>query len=365
MKAIYTTINNKVYRIIQDVNAPITDVKPILSNGISLTCDSSQKLVNAIFYLTDWSSVGVKTNKENATDFITYLEDEGITEINNLQDRFTVSVDYTLYNGDMKEIEHSVVIKPIKSKDFIYPLGINEENECVYRRIKQLTGSVDWIITDKLPYGIICNKSNESIIIINDVCIYQDKHEDEDVENHQSIYGQSYNCTSCTINTALENKVLVYSSKSSGFEFTPIRNKFNPRTITMDLTIDLTNLIVIYDHTTINKIITQNIAIKNGTLTTDTTDDTSTSTCNCDCCKNNTNDDTTNQSSTSGDGTGSFTQEYVWERSTQENSLSVKVVEDLYQEDEFDEETMVHKSDVIGDIPDIEVDEYVIKTTVV
>lgn len=354
MKAIYTVLNNKVYRIMQNVWAPVSDVERINENTISVKTDVYQKILNTQIYLTDWSSVDALSNKEKADAFLKFLKDEQIKEVNPLIDRFTVSVDYSLYNKDMQqEYEHSVVIKPLKTRDFVFPLGINENNECVYRRFKHLTGDLDWIITDRMPYGIMCHKNKKHIIKINDICIYQDKFEESDDDVHNSIYSQSYNCNSCTINTLLDNKVLVYSSKVAGYDFAPIVNEFNPRIINLNLVVDLTNIVVMYNHKDVDDIISENIAIAHGIEESDdsTSHESSNSNCNCNC-----NTDT-NES-------GDFTPTYVWRRGTASESLALKVVEDLYPSEQFNSETMVHKSDVIGDIPDIAVDEYVVKTRV-
>lgn len=376
----------------QNVWAPVHDVERIGSNSVSLSCDCNQKIINTTFYLTDWSSTDVKSNKEKAEEFLQFLEDHQITEIDNLYDNYVVSVDYSLYDADMHEVEHSVVIKPLKSSDFVFPLGVSEENECVYRRVKRLTGNLDWIITDRLPYGIMCRKTQKSTVVINDVCVYQDKFEENDTGDHNSVCCQAYNCKSHTINTLLDNKICIYSSKVAGYEFIPIVNEFNPRIVNLDLTIDITNLVVLYNHLTVNKILTRNIAIINNLDVSD--DETTGCECNCPNCNgsNNSGSNTDPGSSSGGSSSGSTTDpdpdpnqssgdssgsrnndpdpdpqtpEYVWVKSTSDNPSAKKVVEDLYPEEQFNEDTMVHKSDVIGDIPSIHVGEFVIKTQLI
>lgn len=336
MKAIYTFIGDKVYQIEQEVKAPIRDVKLLLSDNITQDSDVCQKVSKATLNFTDFDFNNIKSNKENCDEMVKYLKENTVTEIDKLYDRYTVSIDYTMYNED-KEIEHSVIIKPIKSNDFIYPLGINDENECVYRRIKRLHVDIDWVVTNKLPFGIMCTKSSVSVIKINDVSIYQDKKPNEDVENHNSIYSQKYRCGSCTINTMLENKALVYSTNLSGVSIQPITNSFNPRILDLSVNIDISNLIVVYNEDTINSILTDNIKIEEekDKPTIDEEPDIQDTEKTC-----------------------------VYEISDNTNSLALKVVEDLYPEENFDEKTMVHKSDVIEDIPTIEVGDYVVKTRV-
>jgi hypothetical protein len=200
------------------------------------------------------------------------------------------------------------------------------------------------MITDTLPYGIMCTKNKRTTISINDVSIYQDKFKDEDVSNHPSIYSKSYNCKSCTINTALENKIPVYSTRTEGIEIQPIVNDFKPRIINLSINLDLTKIIVIYNDEVINSILTENIKLKNNSN---------------DVLEVSTPNDTNTSSTTEAEKT------IVYERSTVDNALSLKVVEDEYPDDDFDSSKMVHKSDVISDISDIEVGDYVIKTNIV
>jgi hypothetical protein len=401
MKAIYTSIGDKIYQIEQDTTAPIRDVKLLNKNLVNLTTDVTQKTVSATMYFTDWVNTGIKSNKENATDLINYIKDKTIVQIDKIQSVFTVAIDYSLCNSEGQEIEHSVVIKPMQNIDFIYPLGVMEDNECVYRRFKRLTANIDWVITNKLPYGIICTKNQKTIININSVSIYIDRFENEDVNNHPSIHGQSYNRRSCTINTALENKLLIYSTSDEGYEISPIINEFNPRIIELNLTVDLTKFIVIYNDATINQLLADNVRIKNGETDGGNEPDDNNDGCSCDCnCHNKTNTDSstdsTNENENNNDQTGENTVDhdvstdtdptgdsssdsssdgsnsssdnepvYTYTRSSISNSYALLVVPDTYPDDLFDSKTMVHKSVVMEVIPDITENEYVLRSEIV
>lgn len=401
MKAIYTSIGDTIYQIEQDTTAPIRDVKLLNKNLVNLTTDVTQKTVSATMYFTDWVNTGIKSNKENATDLINYIKDKTIVQIDKIQSVFTVAIDYSLCNSDGQEIEHSVVIKPMQNIDFIYPLGVMEDNECVYRRFKRLTANIDWVITNKLPYGIICTKNQKTIININSVSIYIDRFENEDVNNHPSIHGQSYNRRSCTINTALENKLLIYSTSDEGYEISPIINEFNPRIIELNLTVDLTKFIVIYNDATINQLLADNVRIKNGETDGGNEPDDNNDGCSCDCnCHNKTNTDSSTDStnenennndqsgentvdhdvSTDTDPTGDSSSDstsdgsnsssdnepvYTYTRSSISNSYALLVVPDTYPDDLFDSKTMVHKSVVMEVIPDITENEYVLRSEIV
>lgn len=341
MKAIYTIINKKIYNLVQSNQTPNQIIWPLLLNNASTSttvCNRSQKAVKTNFYFTDFDSSNVKSNKEKSDEMIRILREDNVTEIDKVYNNYTVAVDYTIYDSDNCEISHSIAIKPMKNSDFIYPLGVNSDNECVYKQIKSLTVDLDWEVIDKLPYGIICNANKKTTLVINDISIYQDTHDSEDVNNHPSIYSHPFRCNSCTIDTSLENKILVYSTKKENIEIQPIIVDFKPRFFEASITFDLSNIIVIYDDETIKNILTENIKIRDGLVDN-------------------------NDAETSIDEEP-VEKTYVYERSTNDNSLSVRVVEDAYPEEYFDSSTMVHKSDVLEDIPDITVGEYVIKTII-
>lgn len=351
MKGIYTIFNEKVYRIDQDTAVPLSDIQRVTGNSMSVTEDSTAKSTIADIYLTDFVPATVKSNKENYEDFVEYLTDNEITEIGLLQNSFFISVDYSVFNAEEKEIEHSVVIRPMKVKDFIYPLGVNVDNECVYRRFKHLTTYVEWMITNKLPYGIMCKKNPKTYLNINDVTIWQDKVPNTD--EHNSIYSQPFNknrCT-CTIDSSLENKVPVFSTKAQGIELQEIVNNFQPRLIGLTVNLDISNLIVVYDTKTIDDIIDRNKGIDN------TTPLDSNNSCNC---PNNSDDDNTTDNDNSEDTTDDTTDDVYIKVSSERNGALIVVADDT-PEEQFDPVRMIKYSDIRKYISDIQLDDRVLK----
>ena len=373
MKGIYTNINGKVYRINQDCKAPITDVKNVRSNSMSVKEDNMSKTTVADIYLTDFVRATAKTNKENYADLVTFLTDSKVTSIDFLENAFFVSVDYTVRNAEDKEIEHSVVIKPVHVKDFIYPLGVTEENECVYRRFKRLDMYIEWMLMNKLPYGIMCKKNPRTYLSINDITFWQDKTPNDD--EHQSIYSQPFNrhmCT-CTIDSSLENKIPVFSTKSSGIVLQEIVNSYQPRVIGLTLEMDLTDFIVVYDTAKIDEILEANKNAEDpsnhGNIDGNGNCGNNCSNCNC--------SNGTNTSGNSGDNTGSNTGNtepsigntdpvttITYEKSNESTVGAILVVADNINEDSFDPETMIKLSDIKVYIDDITIGEYVIKQEV-
>ena len=261
-----------------------------------------------------------------------------------------------MFNAEEKEIEHSVVIRPMKVKDFIYPLGVNVDNECVYRRFKHLTTYVEWMITNKLPYGIMCKKNPRTYLNINDITIWQDKVPNTD--EHNSIYSQPFNknrCT-CTIDSSLENKVPVFSTKAQGIELQEIVNNFQPRLIGLTVNLDISNLIVVYDTKTIDDIIDRNKGIDNSTPL-----DSNGKPCNCNCSNDNNTNDTETVDDTDSQNTTNDTIDNVYVKVSSDRNGALIVVADDTPEEQFDPTRMIKYSDIHKYIPDIQIDDRVLK----
>lgn len=333
MKSIYTIINGKPFNIIQDTKVP-NNIERIEHNNISSNTDGICQAVTAKLIFNDSDASEVMSNKESYDSLVNYIKDNTITQIDKLRNRFIAYVDYSIYNSDDEETDHSVIIKPIKAIDFINPLGVSIESECVYRRSKKLDTSLDFIITNKIPFGIMQSKQRRAILKINELSIYQniyiDDSNDEEIDIHNSIYCQPCLYNSCTIGTSLENCVKVYSTKDEGIEITPIETDFLPRKIVLNIRVILNNYIVAYDNQVINDILIENIKKKEGIT-----------------------EEPSEEVITESDNEAHY--EVVEE--TTEGAL--RVVEDLYPESNFDEKTMIHKSDVALDIPSINIGDYV------
>lgn len=336
MKSIYTIINGKPFSIIQDTKVP-NIIERIDHNNITSNTDVTCQAVTAKLVFNDSDASEVMSNKESYDLLIKEIKDKVITQIDKLRNRFIAYVDYSIYNSNDEETDHSVIIKPIKAIDFINPLGVNNESECVYRRSKKFDTSLDFVITNKIPFGIMQTKQKKSALKINELSIYQDIYIDnsdnnaDEIDIHNSIYCQPCMYNSCTIGTSLENCVRVYSTKDEGIDISPIETDFLPRKLILNIKLILNNYIVAYDNQTINDILIENIKKKEGITDDQPIDD---------------------------DPVEPIDKSH-YEIVEENTEGALRVVEDLYPEDNFDENTMIHKSDVVSDIPTINIGDYV------
>ena len=351
MKAIYTILHDKVFKVNQDTNIPRTLTQKAPGASSTVNTDSATKTVTQFVTINTMKTTGTKSNRELYEEIVKYLKDKCVTDIKTIQNFYKIYIDYTVFEGN-KEIEHSVVIKPMAPEDQLLPLGVATNSELVYRRVKMFETSVEFRLRNSLPYGIMESKKGKYTLKINNVCIFQDFAKQG--EKHNSVYETSYSVGSETINHNLENMVMIYSSYNEGLEIQPVTLNFSPRSITVKFDITLCNFVVVYNDADINQILIENIKSKyepdkggievpddeeEGSLIPDT------------------------ESKPSADG------EYIpddngfysyYERCRETTPNALLVVEDLIPDSVYDVNTMIKQCMVVEDIPDIDINEYVL-----
>ena len=351
MKAIYTVINNNVYRVNQNTSIPSS--LTFRSSGAStvLNVDPRAKAVDQHIIINTLKKPGTKSNSEMYEEMINYLKDSAITEVKVIQNFFKIYVDYTMFE-DGREIEHSAVVKPIKPLDKVALLGVATNNECVYRRVKTFDPKLNFKVRSSLPFGIMQDKKSRYQFKINNIAIFQDFNSRNEI--HESTYEVPYAMAASTIQANLNNMVMIYATQNEGIDIQPINLDFVPRVLEVSLEIILANYIVAYDNDSIDDIIRENIKDKYQEDTeTDIPDDGE--------------DDGIlipgEETNTEADGKyepdedGFFDYYEICNETTPDALL---VVEDLMPDNLYDSTTMIKKSLVIKDIPEIEIGQYVV-----
>lgn len=293
-KAIYSIVNENLYKLNQDTKEPTARICKMEPTGAYGIVDSALKTVREKIRINTLESAEIKSNKELVEIMQDKLRDRKVTSVPTVSgDGFQIYLDYTILQGD-KELAHNISISPIATKDVAILLGVNVENELVYRRGKVLESETEISFatignaTD-LPIGIMksceCCSDNEYHFIINELNIYMDMSEiDVDIDDscqymcqgcpssksrvcgrinvHNSIYNTPYNkCCfgkANVISSSLSDSAIIFSSLDSGIIFQEIIMGFIPRKFIVDLQMVLANLIVVYDETEITNILTDN-----------------------------------------------------------------------------------------------------------
>ena len=369
MKAVYTIIEDTLYKVNQPSYIPY-HVMRTTDNHSSLTYDEGNKKVKVNLWLDFFNDKNVKTNKAMYQEMVSALKYHLITQIDTIQNFYKMTVDYSLFTKNGKELEHSITAQNIKPVDAIVPLGIAKNNELVYRFVKKFEKQIDFRFKDGLPYGIMRQPHDKFILKINNINIYQDT--DTVEERHKSMEERPFKYGSHTIESSLEYTRLVFSSKEQWIEYTPIELNYIPRLIEFGVEILLDNFIVVYDDNEISKILKENIWIKNGNG--DTIDPDPGEECPCppkdpdsdvddgmDVCPCPKPEPAPKPDCPCKPSPDIKDRGYYYVRATFEKPCARLVVEDQYPESIYNDKCMARKSDVIIDIPNISIGDYVVK----
>ena len=248
MKAIYTIVNGCIHKINQDTSVPSNIVKMPYTpyTHTSSTLDEGSRTVGANIWINTLDSVeNAKSNAELFDDMIMYMKEQKITHYDQLSNNFTMYLDYSICDSMGKELDHSVMIRGVSAIDAIYPLGVNENNECVYRRVKVFKPHIEFALKSNIPYGIMGSGKSSYRIHINDVMIFQSYGTDNNnccCGSHNSIESNSYTYGSHTIASSLNDKAQVYSADRDGLVISPIEVNFMPRKAVIDFEITLSKI---------------------------------------------------------------------------------------------------------------------------
>lgn len=350
MKAIYEHVGDKYYFVRQQTEIPrlVEDSNSGLSSNV--TIDSANKIVTQSIKINTLKRQGVESNAELYREMIDFIKENDITEIKELQNFFKIYIDYSVFeNGH--EVEHSALVKPINSVDKIVPLGVATNNENVFRRVKTFDHTVEFKIRTKSPYGVMAGPRTNYIFQINNIVLFQDTTSFDDV--HQSMYEVPYKVGSPTIQSSIEDMLPIYSTLDEETVFTPVTLNYVPRQVRIKMNIVMANICTVYDKTAVDDVIISNIEEKyepEDPIAPEDPED-----------PGILYPDEDKRPDADGDyepdENGYFN---YYERCGETTPNSILVVEDLIPDNVYDITSMIKKSKVILDIPDIEVGDYVV-----
>lgn len=342
VKAIYTKVDGQYYKVNQSTATPSKIYNMYETHSI-MNSDTAIKQVNSRIWINTFSKNTMQTNKEAYDEMIQYFVKNRTTQIDYINDRFLMYVDYTILDIDGKEITHSVVQQEIKAEDSLAILGVNGVCECVYKQVKEFNTEFEFTVKNSYPIGIMYNNKSYKLII-NDLAIYQDLN-----ETHKSCDANSYGYQAHTIASMLEGLKKIYSSYDNGYMFSAVDVPFVPRKIVLTINLAIDSLIVVYDNDVVNTVLVDNSAA----VYSDE--------CNC-----NTDDDepvVPNGAEIYPEADGSLIMNNScydrYERTTEDNENKLLVVSDDVAGNEYNPTKMIHISMITKDIPDITIGEYV------
>lgn len=256
MKSIYTKIGDKFYKVNQETRIPSILNKLVPGTSTSVKVDGNNKYIGQIININTLEGPDTKSNSELYKELTDWITDKKIKSIDTLQNYYKVYIDYSVYQ-DNAEIEHSQIVRPLDVEDTAVILGVNKDNETVYRRVKSFNPKIDFRLRNPLPHGITQSSKCRYRLKINNVGIFQEKNETTNVR-HNSVYDVPFYIPSSVMNTTLDESVLVYSSFNLGVDIQDIDLDYIPRVIEISMFITLTNFVAVYDDLKIEELVNQN-----------------------------------------------------------------------------------------------------------
>lgn len=188
------------------------------------------------------------TNKEFFEDTVLRIKEENIKEIPTLAPRYRVLIDYMLYNNsDNIVVDEGVITKMIEAQNAFLPLGLDpENNELVYRVVKQISGAFDFIYRTNIPFGIMKHATEKLTLYINRVQIQQAKTHVGNLAVDEKacrtgIVIERGNPNATTEYNFIDTYVTIFDTLLEGMKIEPVETEMVPRKITIDVNIILNN----------------------------------------------------------------------------------------------------------------------------
>lgn len=248
MKAFYSLYNKNLFQIHQ--NPAVKSICDYPLNNVSTELKPNEKELGVNIVLSNISPNGSK-NAKLVEEAISVIQENKLTKIDNLVNRYRVAVDYVILNEDKIPVDHGINYKEIKAEDMAILFDVNPENNYEFSVGKKFVGSFNLMYRSATPFGIMCARENKYHILITRIMILQARTLDTDaIFDDRSLSGVSHKFyfTHEDIN---DKFLIIYDTKNEGFSFDPIMIPFKPREINININIQLGNYFTVADDTII------------------------------------------------------------------------------------------------------------------
>lgn len=176
------------------------------------------------------------------------VKENRVTEMTKMGDTFKVFIDCVIYDAKKKIIEEGVKIHEIKATDAVRLLNVDSNNHCDYVHEK--------IFNMKLPFhfpvmrtGIVQQRQVPKYVRIRNIAIMAELPSCENTNGikklNQTLLDHTISPLSPTIETARENRVEIFNSYA--FDLGVIGLEKNVSTIELDIHVALGGFVNVYD----------------------------------------------------------------------------------------------------------------------
>lgn len=313
MKGFFAIFNDTLFQI----NEP-TDVKNVIVGNsdteIGKSFDPRTKDFSVVLTISNVAE-NILSNKEMYENTVLKIQNEKTTTIENLGPRYRILIDYQLRDEKYGcVVDEGVVTKTVRALNSFLPLGLDpDKNELVYRVVKQLNNTFEFIYRSDVPCGIMEPPRGDLTLYINRIQVQQSYGGPIDVKtptsdesskvsnippfhdncNHhghgwythsemptyecpphgKSVIYERRDPDSTTEYRFREEYVTIYDSVMEGLNIKPIEAYATPRKLRIYVRILLNNYFFTSEPEDILKYIRANATVPKEDPTTDTKDD--------------------------------------------------------------------------------------------
>lgn len=173
MKGFFAIFNDTLFQI----NEP-TDVKNVIvgksNTEIGKSFDPRSKDFSVQLTISNVAE-NILSNKEMYENTVLNIQNEKITTIENLGPRYRILIDYQLRDEKYGcVVDEGVVTKTVQAMNSFLPLGLDpDKNELVYRVVKHLNNTFEFIYRSDVPCGIMQPSRGDLTLYINRIQVQQ------------------------------------------------------------------------------------------------------------------------------------------------------------------------------------------------
>lgn len=263
-KGFFGIFNNKLFMLLEP-----TDISCVVKDTGNQLCE---RIEGNIFipeiYISNVKD-NVCTNGELCFSTLGKIEEEKITELPALHNKYRLLIDYQLYDDHEKRvIDEGIITKPIEAINAMIPLGLDTEtDELVYRVVKKILSRIVLMYKEEVPYGIMKEKRSDLRLYINRIEVQQVVDYSKDIEllpikhphnhhvHHSKHHDTFLHCHHYPNRKPHDENPIkfreefftIYDSHAEGLNFNVINISMHPRKIIFDIQILLNNYFFISD----------------------------------------------------------------------------------------------------------------------
>lgn len=198
------------------------------------------------------------TNQEYYEEFLNTLIEKKVTDLTYVKNNFKIFVDTVIYDAKRQVIDEGIKIHNIDAKNVARLLAVDRNSDCKYIPQKKFSLHIPYTFP-VYRTGITSERKSPRYIRIRNISIFAEINQSNSngiKKLNQTLLDQTISPVSPTIQAAKEDMVEIYNSCNVNLGVIDLIT--SPRTIDLNIEIALEGFVYAYDEVDIQKILTDN-----------------------------------------------------------------------------------------------------------